>query len=205
MTPVRTLDASHLRPYEISNRAPLWWGQLLMCFIEASMFFVLIAMYFYIRLSVDMWPPPGTQLPPTTGPTIALLPLLLSCLGSYWASEGAKKNDRRAMLTGMIGNVVLALIFLGFRWVAWQELNFTWATDAHGSIFWSILFLHTLDTVADLLYTIVLLVIIASGRYAEKQRLGIHVDSVVWYFLVAMWLPLYAVIYWGPYWVGAPQ
>jgi cytochrome c oxidase subunit III len=28
--------------------------------------------------------------------------------------------------------------------------------------------------------------------------LGVHVDSVVWYFLVAIWIPIYVVIYWGP-------
>ena len=48
---------------DVSNKAPLWWGQLLLAFIEASMFFILLAMYFYIRLSYDMWPPPGVQLP----------------------------------------------------------------------------------------------------------------------------------------------
>lgn len=200
----RTLDLGHLRPYDISNKAPLWWGQLLLCVIEGSMFFILIAMYFYMRLSVDVWPPPGTQLPHLLWPTLALIPLLLSAGGSYWASEGAKKNDRMAMLVGMIGNVALAIAFLALRLVEWSTFNFTWKTDAHGTIVWSILFLHTLDTVADLIYTIVLIIIIASGRYGQKQRIGVHVDSVVWYFIVAIWIPLYGVIYWGPRLVGAP-
>ncbi len=69
MTATRTLDVAHLQPYSISNKSPLWWGQLMMCFIEGSMFCMLIAIYFYLRLSVDMWPPPGTQLPHLTLPT----------------------------------------------------------------------------------------------------------------------------------------
>jgi len=32
---------------------------------------------------------------------LALLPLILSCFGSYWATEGAKKNTPQ-MLTGMM-------------------------------------------------------------------------------------------------------
>ena len=55
--------------YDISERAPLWWGQLLLAFIEGTMFCILIAMYFYIRLSMDMWPPPGMQLPRRVSPT----------------------------------------------------------------------------------------------------------------------------------------
>ena len=63
-----------------------------------------------------------------------------------------------------------------------ERLNFTWASDAHGSIVWAILFLHSYDTVADMFMTVVLFVIVAERRYGEKQRLGVHVDSVVWYF-----------------------
>ena len=40
---------------------------------------VLIAIYFYLRLGVDVWPPPGVQLPNITMPTLALIPLLASC------------------------------------------------------------------------------------------------------------------------------
>ena len=49
-----------------------------------------------------------------------------------------------------------------------------------------------------MLETLVLVFCIASGRYGEKQRLGVHVDSIVWYLVVAIWIPLYALVYWGP-------
>jgi cytochrome c oxidase subunit III len=200
---IRTLDVSGLPPYDISNKSLLWLGQFLMCVIEASLFCILIAVYFYLRLGVDVWPPPGVRLPDVTMPAIALLPLLASCIGSYLASEGAKSNDRRKMLFGMGLNLVLALVFLTMRAVAWRALNFTWASDAHGSIVWAILFLHTYDMVADLLMTVVLIAIIASGRFGERQRVGVHVDSVIWYFLVGIWIPFYVVLYWGPRFVGA--
>ncbi len=198
MTATHTLDVSDLPAYEISNRAPLWWGQLLLCVIEGSMFAILIAMYFYLRLSVDVWPPSRVRLPGIGMPTWGLIPLLLSAGASYIASEGAKKNRRALMLGGLVGNIVLALVFLAFRFTEWRTFNFTWASDIHGTMVWSILFLHTLDVIADLLMTLVLIVILAIGRYGPKQRLGVHVDSVVWYFLVLIWLPLYAVLYWGP-------
>jgi heme/copper-type cytochrome/quinol oxidase subunit 3 len=63
---------------------------------------------------------------------------------------------------------------------------------------WTMLGLHTFDYMAGLLETAVLLVIIASGRYGPRQCQGVHVDSVFWYFAVAIWLPMYAVLYWGP-------
>lgn len=204
MTEARTLDVSHLPDWDVSSNSPLWWGQMLLATIEGSMFCMLIAIYFYLRQSVDMWPPPGTQLPHLIFPTLALIPLILSGGGSYWASAGAKENDRRKMLTGMLVNVVLAFLFLGLRVSEMRTLNFNWATDVHGSIFWTILFLHLIDALADFLYTVVLIAIVARGHTGPKQRLGVHVDSVVWYFIIASWIPFYIVIYWGPHIVGAP-
>jgi cytochrome c oxidase subunit I+III len=204
MTAPRVLDVSALPVTDISNDAPLWWGQVLLAAIEGTMFGILIAAYFYLRLGVDVWPPPGTQIPHTLAPTLALLPLLASAYGSYLASQGAKEDSRRKMLTGMALNMVLATAFLLLRAYEMHTLNFDWETDAHGSIVWTILYLHTFDAIADMLYTAVLIGIIASGRYDRRHRLGVHVDSVVWYFIVGIWIPLYVVVFWGPRLVGAP-
>ena len=100
MTSPRTLDLSLLKPYSISNKAPLWWGQFMMCLIEGSMFLILIAVYFYLRLSVDVWPPPGTQLPHTTLPTIGLIPLLLSIVGSCGRAKPPKRTTAAECCSG---------------------------------------------------------------------------------------------------------
>ena len=205
MTPSRTFDASGLPPFDVSNKAPLFLGQVLLCLSEASVFFVLIGTYFYLRLGVDAWPPPGIQRPGIILPTLALIPMIASCAGSYMASEAAKKDDRRGMIVGLGINLGLAIIAMVLRGVEWSTFNFTWASDAHGSIVWSILFIHTLDVVADLMMTAVLMMILALGKHGPKQRIGVHVDSVLWYFLMAIWLPLYVVIYWGPQFVGVSR
>ena len=204
MTEARTLDVSHLPPYDISSQSPLWWGQVAIAIIEGTLFSILIASYFYVRLRMDVWPPPGDQFPHLTLPTIALVPLILSAIASYWASEAAKKNRRGGMIGGLVLNIVLASVAFVLRVIEWRSLNFNWKADAQGSYVWAFLGLHSFDYMGDLAFTIVLLIIIVSGRYGEKQRLGVHVDSVVWYFIVAIWIPIYVVIYWGPRIVGTP-
>jgi cytochrome c oxidase subunit I+III len=198
MTERRTLDVSGLPPYEISNQSPLFWGQVLMCLIEGSLLCMLIATYFYLRLGVNAWPGPGVHLPGLVFSSWALIPLVASCFGSYLASEAAKKNSRGGMLFGLGLNLALASVFLVPRALEWNTLNFTWASGAHGSAVWAIPFLHSYDIVADMLMTVVLVVIVASGRYGPRQRIGVHVDSVLWYFLVGIWIPLYGVVYWAP-------
>jgi heme/copper-type cytochrome/quinol oxidase subunit 3 len=201
----RILDVSGLPPYDISNQSPLFWGQVLMCLIEGSLLCMLIATYFYLRLSVDVWPGPGVHLPGLPYSIWALVPLIASCAGSYLASEAAKKNSRSGMLWGLGLNLVLAIAFLVLRGLEWNSLNFTWTSDAHGSIVWTILFLHSYDIVADVFMTAVLIVIVASGRCGPRQRIGVHVDSVLWYFLVGIWIPLYGVVYWAPRLIGGTR
>jgi cytochrome c oxidase subunit 3 len=202
MMPQRTLDASRLPVFSISSDAPLWWGQVFLALVEGTMFCILIAMYFYIRLGMDMWPPPGVQLPTRLMPTLCVALLLLSCIGSYVASEAAKRDDRRKIIIGLGLNLVLASTGMTMRAMDWRLWNFTWNTTAYGSVTWAILFLHTLDVVADMLFTLMLVLIIIAGKCGPKQRLGVHVDSVVWYFLVGIWIPMYVVVYWGPYFLG---
>lgn len=198
MSMPRTYDASGLPPYSISSHSPLFVGQVMLACIEGTMFCILIAMYFYIRLSVDVWPPPGVRLPEIALSSLALAPLLLSAFGSYWASEGAKKDDRLAMLVGLIANITLALVFVLLEGASWRSFNFTWESDIHGSIVWSLLFLFFVDAVADLIFTFMLVLALVRGYDGPKQRLGVHVDSIVWYFLVLIWLAIYFVVYWGP-------
>ena len=200
----RVIDVSDLRTYEISSEAPLWWGQVFLAVIEGAMFAILIAMYFYIRLSLDMWPPPGVQLPPELLPALSVVVLVGSCAGSYLASEAAKRDDRRGMLRGLALNLLLAGIAMVLRAISWREWNFKWTTGAYGSITWTIMFLHTVDVAADLVFTIVLAAIVLVRGHDARTRLGVHVDSIVWYFLVAIWIPLYVTLYWGPHLVGAP-
>ncbi len=199
----KTLNVSELRTSDFSTEGVLWAGQFLLCIIEGALFAMLIAIYFYLRLSVDVWPPPGARSPDRILATLALIPLFASCVGSYWADEAAKKGERRGMILGMLLNLVLAASFLALRAVEWRRLNFTWASDVYGSIVWAILFLHTYDIVADLIVTAVLIIIVVRGEYGEKELVGVHVDSVLWYFLVAIWIPLYATMYWFPYFSGA--
>jgi heme/copper-type cytochrome/quinol oxidase subunit 3 len=192
------MDVSRLPPFDISLHAPLWWGQLMLGVIETTMFAILIAGYFYSRLTLDVWPPPGERLTPLLWPTISTILLVLSCIGSYLGSEAAKKDDRRGMIVGLLLNLTLAIAAIVIRIVDWSHLNFTWESSIHGSYVWALLGLHTFDIVADLIFTLILILILIDGRYGPKQRQGVHVDSVVWYVLVAVWIPLYFVIWWSP-------
>lgn len=200
---MKTLDVRDLPPYDISSQSPLWWGQICVAIIEGTMFSILIAAYLYTRLRVDVWPPPGDQYPHLLLPTLGLIALILSALPAYWASKAAKKDDRAGVILNMLLNLLLAAVFFTLRVIEWHSLNFNWQADVQGSYVWAFLGLHSFDVISDAAFTLVLLILFLLGRDGEKQRLGVHVDTVVWYFLVGIWIPIYVVIYWGPYILGS--
>jgi cytochrome c oxidase subunit III len=61
------------------------------------------------------------------------------------------------------------------------------------------------DALADLAFTAVLILLLVLGYTGPKQRMGVHVDSILWYFIVLIWIPIYIAIFWGPRFAGAPQ
>src|SRR4051812_15960492 len=94
MTPSqRVIDVSGMPAVAFMSRSPIFWAAMGICMIEGCMFLLLAASYYYARLGVDVWPPPGARFPPLWIPTIEVFVLLLSIPPAYYASEAAKKND----------------------------------------------------------------------------------------------------------------
>lgn len=194
-----TLDVRTLPLVRPGSGNPAWWGAAGVVAIEATMFLLVIGSYFYVRLGFSTWPPPGIPMPDVVGPTIGVLILIASCVPAYWASEAAKAGDRGGAIRNMALNLALATVFLVIRIVEWNQLNFNWSAGIYGSLVWFILELHTLDYAAGMLSTIILLGIYISRRTGPMHRAAVEADGLTWYFISAIWIPLYAIIYIAPY------
>src|ERR1051326_2319586 len=77
------LDVSQLPTIGFGPQAPLWWGVLGLFAIEGTMFALVIANYFYLRLNFKLWPPANFALP-DLGPGTANLIILLASIWPMW-------------------------------------------------------------------------------------------------------------------------
>jgi cytochrome c oxidase subunit III len=195
------IDVSTLPDHAIGERAPLWWGVLMMVVIESTMFAMLLATYLYVRNEFDAWPPLGTPAPEQLPGLITTIVLLLSAV-PQWAADRLACHDiagnDRAIRWTLVAATVLAFAVLVPRAYEFRALHCRWDSHAYGSIVWTILGMHTFHVLASAIETAVLTVYAFRRPMDEKHRLDLDVNSLYWYFVTAWWLPAYALVYFGP-------
>jgi cytochrome c oxidase subunit III len=192
------IDVSHLPNLVSGSRGTLWWSFVLLLTIEATVFATLISAYFYLRMGAPEWPPPGISPPDLLLPTLNTFILILSSVPMYLADKGITQGKVHRLLWGGIAAIVLATIFLILKVVEYSGVYYRWDDHAYGSIVWLIIGFHSAHVASVVLKTIVMMILGWRGYFNERRHLGVQVNGIYWHFVVLVWLPLYAVLYWSP-------
>jgi cytochrome c oxidase subunit III len=192
----RALDVSELPDIVFSHRSLMWWGTLGVMAIEGTVFALAIMAYFYLRSHQETWP--ITSLPPDLRwGTINLLVMLASFFPAHMAKKAAEALSLRGVQLWLVISVIFGVAFTIIRGYEFATLNTRWDSNAYGSVVWLLLGLHTTHIVTDLIDTIVLTVLFFTGPLDGKRYVDVSENSFYWYFVVATWIPIYLVIYWG--------
>ena len=199
------IDVSELPHHEFDTYDPVWWGNNLLLAIETSMFAILIATYFYLRQNFQLWPPPVAQLTATLRPlpelgygTANTILLLLGCIPMVLADLSARRGDRRGSQIGLVICAICGFVALVLRSFEYSAVYFRWDSNAYGSVVWFMLGMHMLHLMILTTETVLLAVWVFKREYDMKHRVDIVTVAVYWSWVVAIWLLLYAIIYFTP-------
>jgi cytochrome c oxidase subunit I+III len=192
-------DVSTLPDHAFSHHAPIWWGNLLMIFIEGTAFAILAASYFYIRRNFDAWPPPHTPLPDLGVSSINLLVIAISA-APFWYAARLAREEAKPLVIGLwltLGVVfgIVAIVLRGFEFAA---LHTRWDSNAYGSITWTILAVHLAHLLAGTLETFLIALVMFVGPVEKKHYTDATVMAVYWYFIVISWVALYLIVFIAP-------
>jgi cytochrome c oxidase subunit III len=192
----RALDVSGLPTVVFSHRSLMWWGTLGVMAIEGTVFALSVMAYFYLRSHQETWP--ITALPPDLlwGTTNTVV-MLVSFLPAHLAKRAAETMNLGGVRLWLVVSVIFGVAFSVIRGLEFATLNVRWDSNAYGSVVWLLLGLHTTHIVTELLDTVVLTVLFFTGPLDGKRYVDVSENSFYWYFVVAAWLPIYFVIYWG--------
>ncbi|HEX6099317.1 MAG TPA: cytochrome c oxidase subunit 3 [Thermoanaerobaculia bacterium] len=196
----QVIDVSALPDHAFGSRSIMWWATMGIIAIEATVFAVAIASYFYLQGNEATWPPANTALPGIFWPTVNVAILLASLFPNQQMKKAAEGMEVRKLRVWMAIANLFALAFIVVRVFEYRHLNVSWDSNAYGSITWTLLSLHTVHLVTDFVDTVVLMVLMFTARAARDPRRFVDVaeNSFYWYFVVLSWIPIYAVLYWAP-------
>lgn len=197
MKTARTLDVSALPEFAFGHRSLMWWGTMGMIVIEGTMFGALLASYFYLRTRSAEWPP-ALLAPDLRFGTANTLLLVASCWPNHRYKAAAEKQQLGPTRFWLVVSVLCAIGWVVLRVFEFKSLHCRWSDNAYASILWVTLGFHTTHIVTDLLDTLVLTVLMFT-RHAKGRRFAdVAENGVYWYFVVLIWLPIYATLYLVP-------
>jgi heme/copper-type cytochrome/quinol oxidase subunit 3 len=192
------IDVSDLPEFAFGSRTVTWWSVMGFLVIEGTILALCFITYFYLRDRVTDWPPPPTPLPSLLIPTINLVIILASVVPMYLIDKAARRLETRTVLICLVLCDVMGIAFCVLRAFEFSALNVHWDTNAYGSIVWTIMGFHTFHLVAEVVETIVITVLIFLGHTEPKYLVDTTDNALYWYFIVAVWIPCYALLYLAP-------
>ena len=196
------VDVSKLPSVVFGTRSLTWNGIIGMMAIEATVFALTIASYFYLHSRSVEWPP-HEDPPDLFWGTLNTIIFILSVVPTEWYRRRARKGDLRAVCIGLVILSLVGILNLVVRYFELVHLNCNWSTDAYGSAVWILMGLHITHLLTDIVDTIVLATLFFTPLVEGKRFMDASENADYWYFVVLSWLPIYLVIYWAPRWLHA--
>lgn len=197
-TPRGGVEASALPSTGFGSAAPSWWGTIAFMVIEGTSVIVCIGAYLYLRRNFDGYPPHGFAPPGLLIPTINLALMLVSIVPAMRMHAAAHEKNASRLTRAAVMLLAMELVIMGLRVLELDALNVRWDSNAYGSAAWFTVGFHTMLLLVDFAESLGIALIFITGKAEPKHFTDAADDAIYWYFVVAMWVLVYGVIFVGP-------
>jgi heme/copper-type cytochrome/quinol oxidase subunit 3 len=169
--------------YELGTaRSNGWWGTVVFVMGETTLFLMLFATYFYLRLQSRHWPPLGVEKPAVLVPVI----LTAALVGTSFAMQRAWRNGRLLARTRAWWWLAIAGV-VQLAYLIWQVHDFVDDThreppshSAYSSIRLTMLAIDHLHVLLGVLLTAWLLIRFAT-RITPYRLRGLQAITFYWH------------------------
>lgn len=174
-----------------------WWGMVFFLGSEALIFANLIAAYLYLEIRNGG---AGWKLDNVWYPAINTVLLLASSATMHYAGIGMRKGDFKRVTLGLIGTIVLALIFLGGQAYEYITLatgpeHLSMSKNIFGSAFFTLTGFHGLHVSIGVLFLVITLIRTRLGHFTQKKHFGFEAAELYWHFVDGVWVFVFLVVY----------
>lgn len=173
------------------SRPSGWWGMVGLLATEAVLFATMIASYYYLRLRVVEWPPPGIEPPPLEGPLLLTALLVATTVPIFLGSRAARLGRPRAAWRWLALALLVQCVYLGGQALLFIEdyNKFAPTENAYTSIYFTLVAAHAAHVVVGVLLIAFLVVRLLSGL-TNYRLTGVRVVALYWYFVNLIAIPV---------------
>lgn len=187
--------ATAVRPPPISN-AQL--GVLIFIAFETMIFAGLTTAYWVLRSGSFAWPPPNLPRLPLAVTAVNTVVLTFSVFTMSRAVKAIRTGSQPGLGSALVATTVLGVGFLaiqGSEWVRLIHQGLTLSSGSYGATFYTLIGLHAAHVVGAVIWLLAVLVIAQRGGYAANRHAGVTLCATYWYYVCALWVVLFAVVY----------
>jgi len=179
-----------------------WWGMVLFCMTEATLFAYFLGSYFYLGVANPAWPPAGVPDPSLRLPLLMTLLLVSSSVVLVLGERRLARGQRAHYHLGTALTVLLGLGFLALQAAEYREklAHGGPATSAYDSLFFTITGFHGTHVFVGLLLLTWTLARSLAGNIDPARPVAVKNASLYWHFVDAVWLVIFTCLYLSPRW-----
>jgi cytochrome c oxidase subunit 3 len=173
-------------------------GVLLFIGAEGMFFAGLLSAFLVFRTGSTVWPPPLQPRLPIVVTALNTLVLLASGLTMHRALRALRRGNRQGFIDGLIVTALLGASFLavqGYEWARLLQFGLTLSSGVYGATFYTLIGCHAAHVFGAVIWLLVLLTMARRDRFSPPRYVGAAVCGMYWYFVVALWPVLFAMVY----------
>jgi cytochrome c oxidase subunit III len=179
------------------GRSLAWWGMVMMILTEGMLFGLVLFVYYYLYSIATNWPLDDIKPPDLL--TVSLRTVLLFASSATMSiADRAMRRGRRGLTKFFLAATFgLGAVFMAghVREMLHLPSEFTWATNAYGSLFYVIVNFHAVHLGVGLLVLAFAYRALARGRYTADDHEGLKVSGMYWHFVDVVWVFVFPTLY----------
>ena len=169
-------------------------GMALFIVSEVMFFFSFFWGFFHAALAPTVaissrWPPYAIEvLDPWAVPLLNTVILLSSGVSITWAHRAMIIGNRSGSLLGLGITILLGIIFTGFQWEEYEELNYFIFSGVYGSLFFLCTGFHGFHVIIGTLFLYVCFVRLKNYHFTKEHHFGFEAAAWYWHFVDIIWI-----------------
>lgn len=198
-TPVLMPPGTALSRLGTGTRAPGWWGMVLFCATEATLFAYFLVAHFYLHGASAAVRSAGGRHPSLVLPIVLTILLVTSSMVLRWGEKGIERGNARQLALALGIVIALGIAFVAVQVVEYASKEYTPQTDASWSMFYTITGIHGAHVMAGILMLALILLRTVNGHFTAERRLAVQNAALYWHVVDAVWLVIFSALYLAPY------